>query len=213
MQFGTTIAGKIDSTTCANLFGFPLAVQYSVTATQQQFFSLRLVSALRTALVPLNIASALHVLPESDTAVTSLVVVRAGTFGFLVTTQTQTPGTFTVITALNPDPRRLCVPTDVTLGVSFNTAIMSSCRSRDIRIVPALSPGQEIRISVTTPGLPVKVELRSAASGALLDDATATPGRRTASIVYKNGSRAQLVYLRVSGGSNVNDYVPVTISP
>ncbi len=207
------MTGKFDSTTCADLFGFALAVQHSITTSAQQSFSIRLASTLRAALVPLHIGSALHVLPASDSAVTSLVVVRAGTVGFLVTTGARSPGSFTVTTALNPDPRRLCVPTDVTLGVAFTTAITPSCRSRDIRIVPALAPKQEIRISVTSLDRPVTIELRNAATGALLDDATATPGRRTASLEYKNGERAQLVYVRVSGGSNVNDLVPLTISP
>ena len=187
--------------------------RYSITTTQQEYFSIRLAPSFRATLVPLLVGASLQALPAADTAVTALVVLRTGTFGLLVAAPATTRGTYTMTTARNPDPRVLCVSTDVTMGVSFNTAIMSSCRTRTIRIIPALAPAQELRVSVTSPGRSVTIELRNTATGALLDDATATPGRLTATITYRNGAQAQLVYLRVTGGSNVNDLVPLTISP
>jgi hypothetical protein len=164
-------------------------------------------------LVPINIGADLAALPASDTAVTAIVVVRPGTTGFLVAAQLQTTGTYTVTTVQAPDPSRLCVPTYATLGVVFNTALTPTCVSRDIRIVPSLRPAQQLRASVTSATRAITLELRSAGTGALLQSVSTSGQRPLATLSYTNGAQSQAVFLRVIGSRNVNDLVPVTISP
>lgn len=209
--FGTTISGSIDASTCQNLFGYRVANQYSITASEQTYYSIRLVPAITLALVPLNISSGLYGLPGADTAVTALGVIRAGTFGFLVTANVQTPGTYTVSTALNPDPRLTCATTDVTTGVSFQTALTPSCAQRDIRILPSFAVGQQVRITATAPGFPVTIELRNATSGAVIQRTTATTAGGVATIALTN-TTARFGIVRVSGTGTVNDLVTVTVA-
>lgn len=209
--FGTTISGSIDASTCQNLFGYRVANQYSITASEQTYYAIRLVPAISLALVPLNISSGLYGLSSADTAVTALGVIRAGTFGFLVTANVQTPGTYTVSTALNPDPRLTCATTDVTTGVSFQTALTPSCSQRDIRILPAFAVGQQVRITATAPGFPVTIELRNATTGAVIQRVTATTSGGVATIAFSNPT-ARFGIVRVSGTGTVNDLVTMTIA-
>ena len=207
---GTTFSGSIDASTCQNLYGYRVANQYSITATEQTSYSIRLVPTLPLALVPLNISSNLFGLPIADTAVTSLAVIRAGTFGFLVTAAAQTPGSYTVTTALNPDPRTNCFTTDVTTGVVFQTALTPLCPARDIRLLPQLAVGQVVRITATASSFPVTIELRNFAGGAVIQRATATAAGAVATISLTN-TAARYGVLRVTGTGTVNDLVTVTI--
>jgi hypothetical protein len=209
--FGTTVIGSIDASTCQNLYGYRVANQYSLTATAQAYYSIRLVPTMSMALVPLNISSGLYGLPTADTAITALGVIRAGTFGFLVTAPAQTPGTYTVATQLNPDPRLTCAPTDVTTGVSFQTALTPSCAQRDIRILPALGVGQQVRITATAAGFPVTIELRNFTTAAVIQRASATTAGGVATIAFLN-TVARSGALRVSGTGAANDLVTVTIA-
>jgi hypothetical protein len=211
VAFGTTVSGSIDASTCQNLFGYRVANQYSLTASEQTYYSIRLVPNIALALIPLNISSGLYGLPAADTAVSALGVIRAGTFGFLVGAGAQTPGTYTVSTALNPDPRLTCATTDVTTGVSFQTALTPSCVQRDIRILPALAVGQAVRITATAAGFPVTIELRNFASAAVIQRATATAAGAVATIAFTN-TQARFGALRVSGSGTLNDLVTVTIA-
>lgn len=211
VQIGTTLSGSIDASTCQNLFGYRVANQYSLTATEQLYYSVRLVPTITTALVPLNISGSLYGLPAGDTAVTAFGVMRPGTFGFLVTAPSPTAGTYTVTTELNPDPRLSCVVTDVTTGVNFRTAITPTCITRDIRILPALGLAQQVRITATAPGFGVTIELRNNATGALIQRAQATTAGGTATISLTN-TQIRFGLLRVIGGSSVNDLVTVAIA-
>lgn len=212
VQIGSTFSGSIDASTCQNLFGYRVANQYSITAAAQTYYSIRLVPTITTALVPLNISGGLFGLPATDTAVTAFGVIRAGTFGFLVTAPTQDPGSYTVTTALNPDPRSACVTTDVTTGVSFATAITPTCTTRDIRILPALAPGQQVRITASAQGFAVTIELRNNATGALIQRQIATAAGGVATIALTNNNQLRFGLLKVIGGVNVNDLVTVTIA-
>ena len=212
VQLGATFSASIDASTCQNLYGYRVANQYSVTAAAQAYFSIRLAATTPTALVPLNISSGLFGLPVSDTAVTAFVVIRPGTFGFLVTAPTQAPGTYTVTTTVNPDPRLACVTTDVTTGVNFQTAITPSCPIRDIRILPALAISQQVRITGTAAGFPVSIELLNFVTRAVIVRATATAAGGTATINFLN-TQNRFGLLRVTGGANVNDLVTITVAP
>lgn len=211
VAFGTTVNGSIDASTCQNLFGYRVANQYSITASEQTYYAIRLVPTVALALVPLNISSGLYGLPAADTAVAALGVIRAGTFGFLVGSGATTPGTYTVTTSLNPDPRLTCATTDVTTGVSFQTALTPSCPARDIRILPALTVGQQVRITATAAGFPVAIELRNFSSAAVIQRAGATAAGGVATIAFTN-TQARFGALRVSGSGTLNDLVTVTIA-
>jgi hypothetical protein len=220
VQIGTTITGRINGETCQNIFGYRVAEQYSITTSSQASYSIRLVPTIPLSLVPLNIGPDRHALAPSGAAVTSIVVVRSGTVGFMVASMAQTSGSYSVTTARDPDPRQLCVPTDVSRGVSFTTAVSPDCRSRDIRIVPSLGARQELRVTLTTTSSrPVTVELRNATTGVRLRETTITRGddddenKAPVLITYTNASQAQLLLVRVIGGRNVNGTVGVTISP
>ncbi len=212
MQLGTTFTGQISATSCENLYGFRVANQYSVTASATTAFSIRLTPTRESALVPLNIGSEFQALPSATTASTAIVVLRAGTFGFMVTAPATTANTYTVTTALNPDPQQLCAATFATTGVSFNSAITRDCRTRDISIIPALASGQQLVVSATLALRAVTIQLRNATTGALLSERTTSLLTPTATITYTNGAQAQPVLVRISGGGNVNSLVPITIS-
>ncbi len=212
IQVGTTINGTIDVSTCENFLGYRVANQYSLTAAAQTYYAIRLTSTVPTALVPLVVNSALYGLPVADTAVRALGVIRAGTFGVLVTAPAQTPGTFTLTTELNPDPRTTCVTTDVTTDVAFNTAITPACASRDIRILPAIAARQVVRITAAASSFPVEIELRNTA-GSLIQRAVAGAAGATATISFTNGTTARSGILRVIGSSGANDLVAITIAP
>ncbi len=184
-----------------------------MSVASQTSFSLKLSATFRSVLVPLNIGADFAALPASDTAVTAIVVVKPGTTGFIVAALTQTTGTYTMTTALNPDASRLCAPTFATLGVSFNSALTQNCTTRDIRIVPSLRPSQQLRASVAAVGRAITLELRNADTGALLQSVSTTDQRPIATVTYTNGAQTQRVFLRVSSSRSVNEIVPVTISP
>ncbi len=58
----------------------------------------------------------------------------------------------------------------------------------------------------------MELELIDAETGDDIDDATATPGRRTATVTWTNRGRATRVLLRISS-DNVNDLVTIDIAP
>ncbi len=212
IQLGTTFTGRIDASTCENFLGYRVANQYSLTAAAQTYYAIRLTSTVPTALVPLVVNSALYGLPVADTAVRALGVIRAGTFGILVTAPAQTPGTYTVTTELNPDPRTTCVTTDVSTDVAFNTAITPTCPSRDIRILPVIAARQVVRITAAASSFPVEIELRTTA-GVVIQRAVAGVAGATATISFTNGTTARFGILRVTGSAGANDLVAVTIAP
>ena len=213
IQLGTTFTGSFDASTCQNLYGFRIANQYSVTALTQAYYSIKLTPNVSTALVPLNIGSALYGLPAADTAVTAYAVVKPGTTGFLIAAPFAASGAYSVTTAFDPDPKLLCVPTDATFGVTFRTGVTQTCTTRDIRLLPALTSGQVVRATATAPTYSVTLELRNYATNAVLQRVVASAAGATATINYTNGSSTPLVYLRVYGGTTVNEYVNVTIQP
>ncbi len=212
IQLGTTFTGRVDSTTCQNLFGFRVANQYSVTVSSTTSYAIQLSPTIPSALVPLNIGSDFHALPVGTSIVSAIVVLRAGTFGFLVTAPSTAAQTYSVNTALSPDPQQLCPATFVTTGVSFNTAITRDCRTRDVTIIPALTSGQRLVISATSASRAVTIQLRNANTGALLSEQTTSDRSPTATVTYTNGTQSQPVLVRVSGGSNASSLVPMTIS-
>ncbi len=212
VQLGSTFTGRIDSSTCQNLYGFRFINQYSVSVAATTSYALKLSTTSPSALVPLNIAGTFQQLDVGTGTVTAIVVLRAGTFGFLVTAPSATAQTYVLTTSLTPDPQQLCATTFATTGVSFNSAITRDCRSRDVRIVPALTSGQRLVISATSAGRAVTIQLRNATTGAVLEEETTNDRRPTATITYTNGAQAQSVLIRVSGGANVNSLVPLTIS-
>ncbi|MCC7052137.1 MAG: Ig-like domain-containing protein [Gemmatimonadaceae bacterium] len=213
VPLGTTVTGTFDASTCQNLHGFKAANQYSVTTTAQAYYALRLVPAspLTAGLVPMNIGSALYALPAADTAVTALAVVRAGTVGFLVTAPSLAPGSYSVVTELDPDPRLTCATTDVTTGVNFRTALTPACTARDLRILPSLGVGQQVRITASAVGFPVTIELRHATTNVVIQRATAAGAAGTATIAFTNGT-VRPVILRVSGAAGASDFVTVVLA-
>jgi Bacterial Ig-like domain (group 2) len=213
IQLGTTFTGSFDASTCQNLYGFRIANQYSVTALTQAYYSIKLTPNVSTSLVPLNIGSALYGLPAADTAVTAYVVIKPGTTGFLIAAPFPATGVYSVTTALDPDPKLLCIPTDVTFNVRFNTGVTPSCTTRDIRLLPTLTAGQQVRATATAPTYAVTMELRNGANNNLLQRVVASAAGANATINYTNPSGTPLVYLRVFGGTTVTDLVTVTIQP
>ena len=213
VQLGTTFAGNFDASTCQNLYGYRIANQYSVTALTQAYYSIRLTPNVTTSLVPLNIGSALYGIPATDTAVTAFAVIKPGTTGFLVAAPFPASGAYSVTTALDPDPKLLCIPTDATFGVSFRTGVTQTCTTRDIRFLPALTAGQNVRATATAPTYAVTLELRNAATNAVLQRVVAPATGGTATINYTNVTGTPLVYLRVFGGTTVNEYVNLVVQP
>ncbi len=213
LPIGSVVSGRIDVSSCQNFSGYRAVDRYSVTAGTQLFFSVRMAPTAPMALVPLTINSTQHGLPAADTAVTAHVVVRAGTFNLLATAPATNAGAYTLTTQLDPDPAVACVVTDVSLGVSFRTAINPACPARDIRILPTLASPQQLRVTGVATGFPVTLELRNATSGALLQRAVATGAGAQAVIAYTNVITGQLVRVRVIGAANSNDFVTITVSP
>ncbi len=205
------MTGRFSGTTCRNLYGFSLATQYLLTASRQSFYAIQFTSTGPAALVPLNSGASL-VPPVVAMSTPFYVVSRPGTFGFLMTAGAGSTASYSVRTLRDPDPRASCTPTYATVGVSFNTALTATCLSRNILIVTALSPLQPLRVSVTTPTRPVTLELVNAATGAVLREEKATPGKPTATLTFTNGAQAIRVLLRVSG-SNVDGLIPIEIAP
>ncbi len=209
---GTTFSGSFDASNCQNQFGYRILNQYSITSATQAYYSVRVTPIIQAALVPLIIGVSWFGLPAADTAVTGLVVVRAGTFGFLITAPSTTPASYSVTTTLNPDPRFGCLTTDATTGVTFNTALTTTCTGRDVRVLPALTNGQQVRITASAASFPVVIELLNAANRAVLQRAQATAAGGVATIAFTNIIANRLVILRVSGSAGVNDLVAVTIA-
>ena len=108
---------------------------------------------------------------------------------------------------------RLCVTTDATFGVSFRTGVTQTCTTRDIRMLPALTVGQNVRATATAPTYAVTLELRNAANNAVLQRVVAPTTGGTATLNYTNGLSTPLVYIRVFGGTTVNEYVNLVIQP
>lgn len=205
------MTGRFSGTTCRDLYGFPLVTQYLLTASRQSYYAIQFTASGPAALVPLNSgASLLQPVVAMGTPV--YVVSRAGTFGFLMTAGAGSTASYSVSTMRDPDPRASCTPTYATTGVTFNTALTATCPSRNILIVTALAPSQPMRVSFTTPTRPVKLELVNAATGAVLREEKATPGKPSATLTFINGAQAIRVLLRVSG-SNVDALIPIEIAP
>lgn len=213
VPLGTSLSGSFDASSCQNLYGYRVVNQYSVTTTAQAYYSLRLVptAPLSAALVPMNIGSSLYGLPFADTAVTALAVVRPGTVGFVVGAASQAAATYTVATELDPDPRLTCAITDVTTGVNFRTALTPTCVARDIRILPALTVGQQVRITASAGNFPVTIELRNGATNAVIQRVTAATAGATATIAFTN-TTARLGILKVSAAGGASDFVTVVIA-
>lgn len=212
VQLGATVSGTFDASTCQNLYGYRIANQYSISPPTQVYYALRVVPTVSTVLVPLNIGVQFFGLPAADTAVTALVVLRPGTFTFFVAAPAATPGSYTFSTTVDPDPKLSCVTTEATTGVAFRTAVTPTCTTRDIRILPPLTSGQQVRITGVAATYAATLELRNFATGALIQRAVATSAGGTATISLSNGSTTPLVFLRVIGGATVNDYVSITIA-
>lgn len=212
LPLGTTVTGALDASTCPSLLNYRSVDQYSVTAAAQAYYAVRLGRTTPMALVPLVVSNTLHGLPVADTTTTAFVVTRAGTFTLFVTAPSSNAGAYTLTTAIDPDPKASCVSTDVTLGVSFRTAITPTCLSRDIRILPALSSAQLLRVTGVAAGFPVTLELRNASSGALLQRSIATAAGAQATITYVSVASNQLVRIRVIGPSGANDFVTISVA-
>lgn len=219
MPFGGTYNGRFDASSCLNTNGFPVSDRFSLTSATQAYYSIRLVPTAVTSLVPLNIGSAFYGIPEVDTAVVGLGVMRAGTFGFIVAKPSTAPSTYTVTTALNPDPRLNCLTTDVTRGVSFVTALLPTCQQRDIRILPQLNTGGRIIVTASAASFPARIDLIwfNCGSGTcqtttVLATAVATVNGGTATIDYV-GVADRFVIIRTFGPASANDNVSITISP
>ncbi len=211
VTLGSTLTGSFSGATCRNLYGFPLATQYLLTASHQSYYAIQFTSTGPAALVPLNNGASL-LPPVTTMSSPYFVVTRPGTFGFLMTAGAGSTASYSVRTTRDPDPRASCAPTYATVGVTFSTALTATCASRTILIVTALAPLQPLRVTVTTPTRPVKLELVNAATGAVLREEKATPGRPTATLTFINGEQAIRVVLRVSG-SNVDGLIPIEIAP
>ena len=211
IQFGTTYNGTFDVSSCRNYLGFTGALdQFSVTAAQQTYYSIRLTPSFVGSLVPLNVGAGLYGILPTDTTVQALGVIRPGTFGFMVASTTTAPGTYVVSTTLNPDARLSCVVTDVTRGVDFQTALTPNCQQRDIRILPALDPNGRITVTARSQSFPVRIELRAFSNNAVLGTSTATFTGGTATINYTT-TTFRFVYVRVFGPPSANDYITITI--
>lgn len=211
MQPGAVVTAAFSATTCRNLFGLALAQQYQVTATQQLSFSIQYTSSATAALVPLHIGASFHP-PVTRSATPYIIVMRPGTFGFLMSAPAASTASYVVRTSRDPDSRQACTTTYVTRGVRFSSALTSACGERDIRVVDLIERSQSITVSITTPGRPVELELIDAETGDDIDDAKVTPSRRTATITWTNRGRATRVLLRISG-DDVNDLVTIDIAP
>lgn len=209
---GSTYQGTFDASSCTNFLGFNQADQFSLTSATQIYYSLRLTPTIGMGLTALNIGSGFYGdLVNANQTVETFGVMRAGTFGFMVANQTTAPGSYTVTSTLNPDPRLSCVTTDVTRGVTFQTAVTPSCQRRDIRILPAYQNGTQVTISATAASFSIRIELHADGSDALLATATASQTGGTATMNFVFNSGFAFAHLRVIGGPIQNDLVTITI--
>jgi len=215
VAFGSTYTGRFDASSCRGTLGFGQLDQFALSATTQTYYQIRLTPSIGGSLVPLNIGSGFYGTDvAANASVISYGVMRAGTFGFIVAAQSASaPGTYTAELTLNPDPRATCSLTDVTTGVSFQTAIVpASCPARTIRILPALQAGQVVNITARSVSFPVQLELRRNDTGALIVPiAAAAAAGGTATIAFTNPGFVFAV-LRLSGGTSSNDLVTITIA-
>lgn len=209
--FAATYSGVFDASSCRNFLGFTGVLdQFTVTAAAQTTYSIRMAPSFVGSLVPLTVGSAFFGIAPTDTAVTNIVVVRPGTFGFIVASTTQNPGTYTITTALNPDPRQSCVGTDVTRGVSFVTGLTPTCQARNIRVLPLLNNTARIIATATSPSFPVRIDLLEFGTNTTLATVSATINGGTATLNYLN-TADRFVYFRVFGPPSANDNVTITI--
>ena len=219
IQVGTTYSGRFDASSCRNTLGFPILDQFSLTVATQTYYSMRLVPSAVMSLVPLNIGAALYGIPPADTAVLGFGVIKAGTSGFMVAMPTPINATYTVTTALNPDPRSACVTTDVTRGVSFNTALLPSCTQRDVRVLPAMNAGGRIIVTASSASFPVQIDLQHFDCSTVpcvrrvVASAAATINGGTATIDYTSVGLDRFVIVRVIGPTSANDNVAITVNP
>jgi len=209
IQFGSTYNGSLGAFSCIGR-GYPIRDNFSLTSAVQQSYAIRLTPTFVASLVQLSIGNGLYGMPPSDSSVVGFAVMRAGTFGFTVAAPSaNTFGNYTFTVTSDPDPAQFCVFTDVTRGVSFDTALIPvTCQSRDIRILPALDPGASISISAAAQNFPVQIELREDQTNALLGESRAAATGATASILFGNPT-FRFVYVRVLG---TNGTVRVTIN-
>jgi uncharacterized protein YjdB len=211
VPLGSTYSGRFDASSCRSFLGFPGMIdQFSVTSTTQSYYAVSLTPTFGGTLVPLNIGSGFYGLPAGDTTMTGLVVSKPGTFGFMVTTLTMAPGTYSVSTTLNPDARQNCLTTEATRGVVFQTALIPTCRQRDIRILPQMSTAGRIIITARSQSFPARIDLIDFNTNATLATSTAGATGGTATINFLSLS-SRFVSVRVIGGASVNDYVTITI--
>ena len=215
ITLGTSYTGTFDNSSCKNFLNFPQLDQFSITSTTQAYYSLTLTPTLIGSLVPQNIGSGFYgLIAPKDSTTVGLAVIRAGTFGFLVANGAISPATYRLTTALNPDPRQNCVPTDVTKGVSFQTAVTPTCQQRDLRLLPTLAPNAAVRVTATAQGFPTAIELRVFGSNTLLASGAAAGNGLPATINYTNNTaNFPFVYIRVFGGPVQNDAVAIVIDP
>ena len=211
VPLGSTYSGRFDASSCRNFLGFTGMIdQFSVSATTQSYYAVSLTPTFVATLVPLNIGSGFYGLPGGDTTMTGLVVTKPGTFGFMVRSTTTTPATYTVSTTLNPDARQNCLTTEATRGVSFLTALIPTCRQRDIRILPQMSTGGRIIITARSQSFPARIDLLDFSTGATLATAQGIAAGSTATINFLS-TTSRFVQVRVIGGPSVNDYITITI--
>ncbi|MBC7841098.1 MAG: Ig-like domain-containing protein [Gemmatimonadaceae bacterium] len=209
--FAATYSGRFDASSCRNFLGFTGVLdQFTLTAAAQTYYSVRMAPSFVGSLVPLTVGSAFFGIPPTDTAVTNFVVIRPGTFGFIVASTTQNPGTYTITTALNPDPRQSCVGTDVTRGVSFVTGLTPTCQARNIRVLPLLNNTARIIATATSPSFPVRIDLLEFGTNTTLATASATINGGTATLNYLS-TADRFVYFRIFGPPSANDNVTITV--
>ncbi len=212
VPLGSTYSGRFDASSCRSFLGFPGMVdQFSVTSTTQSYYAVSLTPSFAGTLVPLNIGSGFYGLPATADATTAgLVVTKPGTFGIMVASQTAAPGTYTVSTTLNPDARQNCLTTESTRGVSFLTALIPTCRQRDIRMLPQMSTGGRIIVTARSQSFPARIDLLDFSTGATLATAQGIAAGSTATINFLS-TTSRFVQVRVIGGPSVNDYITITI--
>ena len=210
---GSSYSGRFDASTCTNFLNFPQVDQFSVTSSVQEYYEVRLTPTFTASVVPLSIGSGFFGVPPTSAPSFAYVVKRPGTFGLLVAAPAVTTGTYTLTTTRNPDPRASCAVTDVTLGVTFQTAIVTQvCPARLIRLLPQLQFSQVVRITARAVSFPARIELREFGSDVILATADAPTTGGTATINFTNPA-ARFAYVRLSGSPSSNDLVTITIDP
>jgi uncharacterized protein YjdB len=212
ITLGSSYVGRIDTSTCKNFIGFSQLDQFSISTGTQAYYRIALTTTFRGSLIPLNIGTAFYGQEAlANEPVESFAVVRPGSYGFIVAAFPNVTGSYSVSTSLNPDPRTSCAPTSVTTGVSFRTAVNPTCITRDLRLLPPLSPAQQVRITASAPSFPVRIELRSFNTGALLASGAATQSGGPAVISLTWSGDFTFAFVRVIGSAVHNDLVDVVI--